>query len=68
MHLFKLEVQLETQTAYLLVIAENEEKAFSYLDDHLSQHFIKRPFVREASILQKKSLRAGQGYMIETNG
>jgi hypothetical protein len=67
MHLFKLEIQLETQTAYLIVIAENEEKAFSYLDDHLSHHFVKRPVVLEASIVQKKSLRAGQGYMIETN-
>lgn len=67
MHLYKLELVLETQTVYLLVVAESEEKAFGYIDEHLAFHFVKRPEVKEASIIQKKSLRAGQGYIIETN-
>lgn len=68
MHLFKIEVELPNQTVYLLVVAENEEKAFGYIDEHLAHHFVKRPEVKEASIIQKKSLRSGQGYVIETNG
>jgi hypothetical protein len=66
MHLYKLEIELETQMTYLLVVAESDEKAFGYIDEHLAQHFVKRPTVKEASIIQKKSLRAGQGYIIET--
>ncbi len=66
MHLYKLEIVLEEQTVYLLVVAENEEKAFGYVDEHLAFQFVKRPEVKEVSLIQKKSLRAGQGYIIET--
>jgi hypothetical protein len=62
-----MEVELENQTVYLLVVAESEENAFGYLDEHLAYHFVKRPIVKEASIIQKKSVRPGQGYVIETN-
>jgi hypothetical protein len=67
MHLYKIEIELAEQMIYLLVIAESDEKAFGYIDEHLAFHFVKRPEVKQASIVQKKTLRAGQGYVIETN-
>jgi hypothetical protein len=66
MFLYKIELILETQTVYLIVAAENDEKAFDYVEPHLGKHFIRNPLVKEAAIIEKRRLDKGAGYVIET--
>jgi hypothetical protein len=66
MFLYKIELVLEAQTVYLIVAAENDEKAFDYVEPHLSKHFFHNPLVKEAAIIEKRRLDKGAGYVIET--
>lgn len=66
MFLYKIEIELKEQLVYLLVIAESDEKAFSYVEGHLARHFIANPEVKETSIVEKKRVEKGSGYIIET--
>jgi hypothetical protein len=65
--MYKLEVELKAQTAYVLIIAENDEQAFDYLEEHLVRHFVHNPEVIEASIIEKKRAVKGAGYVIAPN-
>ncbi|NDI36405.1 DUF3906 family protein [Chengkuizengella sediminis] len=66
MFLYKLEIQLEDQLTFLVVIAESDEKAFDYAESSLAVHFVKMPKVLESCIVEKKRLDKGSGYVIET--
>jgi hypothetical protein len=65
MFLYKIELVLETQTVYLIVAAENDEKAFDYVEPHLVKHFIHNPLVKEAALVEKRRLDNGAGFIIE---
>ncbi|OPA81125.1 hypothetical protein BVG16_01950 [Paenibacillus selenitireducens] len=67
MFLYKIEIELQDQLLYLIVAAESEEKAFSYVDSHMDRHFLKSPDKQEVSIVEKKRLDQGAGYVIETH-
>jgi hypothetical protein len=66
MFLYKIELVLETQTVYLIVAAESDEKAFDHVEAHLVKHFIHNPKVKEAVLIEKRRLDKGAGYIIET--
>ncbi|WP_018755815.1 DUF3906 family protein [Paenibacillus terrigena] len=67
MYLYRVEIELEEQLVYLIVVAETDEKAFSYVDSHMDRHFLASPAQLEVSILEKKRLDKGAGYVIETH-
>lgn len=66
MYLFKLEIELEEQTVYLVVAAESEQQAFDSVESHLVRHFVGNPAVKDCAILEKRRLDKGAGYVIET--
>ncbi|MFD0698591.1 DUF3906 family protein [Paenibacillus sp. GCM10027628] len=66
MFMYRLEIELEDQTAYFIVLSESDEKAFQYADEHLERHFIAKPKVNQLVIVEKKRVLAGSGYVIET--
>lgn len=66
MFLYKVESQLEDQIVFLIVLAENDEKAFEYAEANLARHFIKTPAVKEILVVEKKRVEKGSGYVIET--
>jgi hypothetical protein len=68
MFMYKLEIELQEQTVYLVVIAESDEKAFEYVEAQLTRHFIASPKVKSAAIVEKKRVEKGSGYVIETKG
>jgi hypothetical protein len=68
MFLYKIELVLETQTVYLIVAAESDEKAFHQVEAHLVRHFNHSPLVKETVLIEKKRLDKGAGYIIETSG
>ncbi|UVI31936.1 DUF3906 family protein [Paenibacillus spongiae] len=64
MFLYKIELELTDQTAYLILLAPSDEMAFEYVDSHVARHFIKSPEIRSAAIVEKKRTEAGSGYVI----
>jgi len=61
MYLYKLEIQLETHTDVLIVLAENDGKAFDSVESHLARHYIATPKV----IVERKRADKGTGYLVE---
>ncbi|WP_442601372.1 DUF3906 family protein [Paenibacillus sp. KN14-4R] len=66
MFMYKMEIELQDQLVYLIVIADSDEKAFDYVESHLAKHFIATPEVKQLSMVEKKRLDKGAGYIIET--
>lgn len=65
MYLYKIEITLDTQTVYLIVSAETDDKAFQSVDGHLARHFVASPVPQEVALVEKKRLTPGSGYIIE---
>ncbi|MCZ8512070.1 DUF3906 family protein [Paenibacillus filicis] len=65
MYIYKMEVELKDQEVHLIVIAENDEQAFDFLEEQLVKHFVNNPEVISASIIEKKRAVKGAGYVIE---
>jgi hypothetical protein len=65
MYLYKLEIQLETHTDVLIVLAENDGKAFDSVESHLARHYIATPKVKEMCIVERKRADKGTGYLVE---
>lgn len=65
MFLYKIEIELLDKMAYLILLAETDETAFSVVESHVTRHFIKQPEIRSIAIVEKKRLEAGNGYVIE---
>lgn len=66
MFLYKVEIHLEHQLVFVIVLADNDEKAFEYAEANLARHFIKTPAVEEMLVVEKKRVEKGSGYVIET--
>ena len=64
MFLYKIEIELKDQTAYLILLAPTDEEAFDHVDSHVARHFIKSPEIISAAIVEKKRTEAGSGYVI----
>ncbi|MDF2922862.1 MAG: hypothetical protein K0R57_1776 [Paenibacillaceae bacterium] len=68
MFLYKIEIQMESQHASLILLADSDESAFGYVEGHLARHYVKAPKVLELAIVEKKRVEKGSGYVIETRG
>lgn len=67
MFLYKFEVIFEDRTtAALVVLHENEEKAFGSAQNELERYFIPNRPVAELAIVEKKPAGPGRGYVVET--
>lgn len=68
-YLYKLEAVLaDEKLMTIIVVADADEKAFTYAENHLLRHTIVPPTVKELSIVQKKPMqRGGVGYVVETS-
>lgn len=67
--LYKLEATLaEGKLMTIIVVANSDEKAFTFAENNLVRHTIAPPKIQELSIVEKKLLsRGGVGYVIETS-
>jgi hypothetical protein len=66
MFMYRIEIELSDQLVYFIVLSESDEKAFSYAEEYLVRHFIAKPVVKQLSIVEKKRVQAGSGYLLET--
>ncbi|GGG15504.1 DUF3906 family protein [Paenibacillus abyssi] len=68
MFLYKIEIEYEEKIAYLIVLADSDEKAFATVEGNAAKHFVKTPDIRSIAIIEKKRTEPGNGYLIEVNG
>ncbi|CAM2959915.1 DUF3906 domain-containing protein [Paenibacillus sediminis] len=66
MLLYRIEVDTDKGFLTLIVAAETDEQAFSSVEEHVERHFLSVPQLKEISIVEKKRLNPGSGYLIET--
>jgi hypothetical protein len=66
MYMYRMEIELVDQLVYFVVLSDSDEQAFTYAEEHLIRHFIANPMVKQLSIVEKKRIQAGSGYLIET--
>ncbi|MEC0249086.1 DUF3906 family protein [Paenibacillus chitinolyticus] len=64
--LYKIELELKESLAYLIVVAETDAKAFDAVEGHLVRHFTVAPEVVQTTIIEKKRVGNGAGYVIES--
>lgn len=67
MYLYRVEAEM--QDGFLLTVvvaAETEAQAFRFAENRLLQYTVAKPAVSRLSILEKKPLRKGAGYVIPT--
>ncbi|WP_426452333.1 DUF3906 family protein [Paenibacillus sp. S-38] len=65
MFMYKIEVQLQKETVYVVLMAEDDAQAFDALEETLVRHYAPSPEVVDAGILEKKRAVKGSGYVIE---
>lgn len=65
LYLYRLEAEMgDGPLLTVVVAAETEEEAFKYAENRLLQYTVARPDVRRWSLLEKKPLRKGAGYVV----
>lgn len=65
MFLYKLEIELSDRMAYLVLLADNDDKAFHVVESHIERHFIKKPEIRSIALVEKKRVENGSGYVLD---
>ena len=66
-YLYRLEAEMKDGSLLTAVVAaETEEQAFKYAENRLLQYTVEKPAVERLSILEKKPLRKGTGYVVPT--
>lgn len=63
MMLYHVQFEWPDGKANAVMIAENEEKAFQYAEQHLERRLLKIPQIRECYITAKQPLERGRGYI-----
>ncbi len=64
MFMYRMEAQHKVTLDVLIVISESDEQAFSYAEELLEQHYLVKPEGVQLSIIAKKYIKAGSGYLI----
>ncbi|MBD2872973.1 DUF3906 family protein [Paenibacillus arenilitoris] len=65
MFLYKIEIELADRLAYLVILADSDEKALNLVESHVERHFIKKPDIRSIALVEKKRVENGSGYIVE---
>lgn len=66
MFLYKIEITTRDLSSLVaIVIADSDEKAFSYAESQVRRQYVIVPEISEISLVEKKYLDKGKGYLIE---
>lgn len=64
MYLYRLDAETSEGMLALVLVAEGEEQAFTAAEEHIERHFLPAPSIGEISIVEKKRITPGTGYII----
>lgn len=65
MYLYRLEAETSRGFLAIVIAAEGEEQAFAVAEEHMQRHFLPPAEVLELSIVEKKRITPGAGYVIQ---
>ena len=65
MFMYKLELTIDDREVVMIVLAENDQKAFDSLEASIARHYIRLPVFKEAVIIEKKRVENGSAYIID---
>ncbi|MFC0473416.1 DUF3906 family protein [Halalkalibacter kiskunsagensis] len=66
MQLFRFEVETDDErTLYVVVVAANEEAAFTTAEMEVEKHYLKLPTISSITLLEKKPVRKSTGFVVE---
>lgn len=63
MMIYHIQFEWQGGHANSVVVAENDEKAFQYAEQHLERHLLKVPQVEQCYITAKVPLERGRGFI-----
>ncbi|GJM78459.1 DUF3906 family protein [Paenibacillus timonensis] len=66
MYLYRLEADTSAGPFVIIIAAEGEEQAFAAAEEHLQRQVLPAPVVTELSIVEKKRIVPGAGYVVAT--
>ncbi|WP_096201139.1 DUF3906 family protein [Bacillus sp. FJAT-45350] len=67
MVLFRFEAVLEKKTVFVVVASETEEKAFQLAEREIERNYLKLPIIKELSLVEKKTIGSGTGFVVDMN-
>ncbi|GIP46980.1 hypothetical protein J53TS2_05710 [Paenibacillus sp. J53TS2] len=67
MYLYRLEAETSAGAFVIVIATEEEEKAFAAAEGHLQRQVLPAPAVTELSIVEKKRIAPGAGYVVATD-
>ncbi|RRJ64794.1 DUF3906 family protein [Paenibacillus oralis] len=66
MYLYHLEAETSAGLLALVIAAEGEEQAFAAAEEHVQRHMLPAKAIGEISIVEKKRIVPGAGYVIQS--
>lgn len=64
MYLYRLEADTSAGPFVIVIAAEGEEQAFAAAEEHLQRQVLPAPTVKELTIVEKKRIVPGAGYVV----
>ncbi|MEC2346516.1 DUF3906 family protein [Paenibacillus barengoltzii] len=64
MYLYRLEADTSAGPFTIVIAADGEEKAFAAAEEHLQRQVLPAPTITELTIVEKKRLVPGAGYVV----
>lgn len=65
MFLYRFEASIENRTVPIVILANDDEKAFKLVDSELEKFYVKKPDVKELLMYEKKKISQSGGYVLD---
>jgi len=65
MYLYRFEALIEDRTVPIVILANDDEKAFRLVDTELQKFYVKKPDVKELFMYEKKKISQSGGYVLD---
>lgn len=65
MFLYKIECSTSKGESMAIIVADTDEAAFAAVEVHLMRHYIAKPEVNSMTLVEKKRVEKGSGYLID---
>ncbi|WP_088010946.1 DUF3906 family protein [Gottfriedia acidiceleris] len=65
MFLYRFEASIENRIVPIVILANDDEKAFKLVDTELEKFYVKKPDVKELLMYEKKKVSQSGGFVLD---
>jgi hypothetical protein len=65
MYLYRFEAVIDERIVPIVIVANDDEKAFKLVDSEIEKFYIKKPSVNELLLYEKKKIGQSGGYVLD---